>query len=360
MEAACQEAVRVEEVGLFGARRRVEDLQVEVARLQGLLTELGGLDDLAREQRRQQAEQRLAQVLAEEQAARVRVGKAELELRAAQADLVQTDEQRLLQAAGVYEYARPLQDAVAYKAEIARLKQETKNAITSRRAVSAASSWHVNGSLKEGQKMVKDFSTLMLRAYNAEADNCVRTVKPHTLRSTLDRLQKTQQAIAKLGRTMSISITPAYHGLRCREIELAADYLAKLEEEKERIRAQRERDREEEAARKEFEREKSRLLKEQAHYTAAYDKLLAQGKTQEAAEFAAKLNEIGEAITGVEARAANSRAGYVYVISNIGSFGEEVVKVGMTPQARTDGPSPGARGRLRPVPLRRARPCLQR
>ncbi len=43
-----------------------------------------------------------------------------------------------------------------------------------------------------------------------------------------------------------------------------------------------------------------------------------------------KLDEIAAAIAGVEARGANIRAGYVYVISNIGAFGPDMVKIGMT------------------------------
>jgi hypothetical protein len=85
----------------------------------------------------------------------------------------------------------------------------------------------------------------MLRAYNADADNCVRTVKPHTLGSVRQRLDKTRATIAKLGRTMSIAIAEHYHRLRIYEIELTADYLAKVEAERELVRAQKEAAREE-------------------------------------------------------------------------------------------------------------------
>jgi hypothetical protein len=129
---------------------------------------------------------------------------------------------------------------------------------------------------------------------------------------------------------MAIRVAEDYHWLRVQEIELTADYLMKVEEEKERIRAERERQREEEAARRDFEREKARLAKEQAHYEAAYRAAVANGDEAAAAELRDKLAEIGAAIEGVEARAANIRAGYVYVISNIGSFGEQMVKIGMT------------------------------
>ena len=77
-----------------------------------------------------------------------------------------------------------------------------------------------------------------------------------------------QPTIAKLGKTMDIRITEQYHLTRVYEIQLTADYLAKVEEEKERNRAERERLREEEAARRDFEREKARLVKERGHYLA--------------------------------------------------------------------------------------------
>lgn len=43
-----------------------------------------------------------------------------------------------------------------------------------------------------------------------------------------------------------------------------------------------------------------------------------------------QLSDVTQALESVDQRAANIRAGYVYVISNVGSFGEQMVKVGMT------------------------------
>ncbi len=43
-----------------------------------------------------------------------------------------------------------------------------------------------------------------------------------------------------------------------------------------------------------------------------------------------QLTSIDDAIAGVELRAANIKVGHVYVISNIGAFGPDVVKIGMT------------------------------
>jgi hypothetical protein len=197
-------------------------------------------------------------------------------------------------------------------------------------AVTASTNWTVNGSLPQGRAMVRDFSKLLLRAYNAEADNLVRGLKPYKLDAAVERLTKVATTIMRLGKTMDIRISDGYHRLRIRELELTSDYLAKVAEEKEREREEKARLREERAAQLEMEREKARLEKERQHYANARQALLDKGDAEGAARLQVKLEEIGRAIEDVDYRAANIRAGYVYVISNIGAFGEKMVKVGMT------------------------------
>jgi Domain of unknown function (DUF4041)/T5orf172 domain len=252
------------------------------------------------------------------------------QLRTVRAQVVATDEVAALQEVGIYEYRHPLQDAVAYKSRLADIKDQLKAMVAARTTVRSATSWTVNGSAQKGTAMIREVSKLMLRAYNAEADNCVRTLRPHTLQSAMTRLGKARDTIARLGKTMSIQINEDYHRKRLLELELTADYLVKQEEEKDRIRAERERQKEEEAARRDFEREKTRLLKEQAHYSTALARLNAIGDTTGAAEIQARLDQVAESIADVDRRAANIRAGYVYIISNVGSFGENMIKIGMT------------------------------
>src|SRR5690606_31270158 len=86
-------------------------------------------------------------------------------------EVVETRERALLQESGVYEYAHPLEDAVAYKARLDMLRQRIKEMnMADGRAVSAARGWTVNGSEAQGRTMIRDYSKLMLRAFNAEAD----------------------------------------------------------------------------------------------------------------------------------------------------------------------------------------------
>ncbi|MBB4916415.1 hypothetical protein FHS44_003503 [Streptosporangium saharense] len=306
--------------GLFGGKKKLE---AENAELRAWIERLGGMDAMG-------VAALTEELRAEHGRLRAALADAVRRLHEVERQVVQTEETVLLQEAGVYDYQHPLSDAVAYKERLAQVKARIKAMARENKAVLGSTGWQVNGSAAEGRRMVRDFSKLMLRAYNAEADNCVRTMRPYKLQSAVDRLEKAVEMIVKLGKTMDIHVSGEYHRLRVYELELTADYLAKQEEEKERNRAQREQQREEEAARREFEREKARLRKEQAHYKAALAKLIAKGDEAAVEELKAKLEEIGAAVSDVEAREANVRAGYVYVISNIGAFGEDVVKIGMT------------------------------
>jgi len=260
------------------------------------------------------------------------------ELRAEQAELsksiVETSNTMLLQEVGVYRFAHPLDDAPAYKARLDLLEAEYSEIIKANRAVSTTQKWAVNGSEKEGAKMVGDLAKLMLRSYNNEVENVVKKLKAHTLETAVARLEKLRATIAKLGGSMKLAITAEYHELRLRELRLTADFRQKEEDEREQLRAQRERFKDEEKARKEQEAEQERLEvlldKERQQYENAIASLEARGDHAAIAERQHRLAEIQQMLDGAIARAANLRAGFVYVISNVGAFGEGVVKIGLT------------------------------
>lgn len=261
---------------------------------------------------------------------RLEVAQLTAELDHLRAEIVETRDVMLLQQLGLYAYRHPLDSSVQYQGALADLEAKLKAIIKAGTAVSGAKRWVINGSDKDGARMVADYCKLMLRSYNSEADNLVRGLRPYALEPAVKRLAGLRTAISKLGQRMSIEISETYHGLRVKELELTADYLAKKADEKERERELRAQHREEEAAQHEYEAEQERLEKEKAHYEAALRALIMRGDAAAARDAQVKIDEIRNAIEGVIARAANYRAGYVYVISNIGAFGADVVKIGLT------------------------------
>ena len=307
----------------FGSRRKA--LEAENAQLRQALASAGDLEDSVRAEGIRMMEAQLQDVLAQ-------ISRARAELEAVRDELINASDVALLQAAGVYAYAHPLDDAVAYRERIVALKEDTKAYVRTGNAVTATTSWQVNGSLSEGKKLVDDFSKLLLRAYNTEADNCVRTVKPQSRQNSVERLTKISESIARLGQAMEIRIDDRYHRLRCAEIVLTADYRARVEAEKEEARAVREEMKEQAAAARDYERARAKWDKEQAHVESSLAALLRRGDGDSVAAlaFRSRLEEIEAARLEVEEIAGNARAGHVYVISNIGAFGDGVVKIGMT------------------------------
>jgi uncharacterized coiled-coil DUF342 family protein len=302
-------------------RAEMNDLQTKQKELTSLRSEIQTL---------QQQKSSLDGEVAELRGLTEKIDTARKEYEELSKQVVETRETAILQEVGIYEYRHPLDDAPAYKARLTGISAQIKDSVKAGTAVQGSTNWTVNGSSREGARMVKEFSKLMLRAYNNEADNAVRSMKPYTLESSIARLVKAKETIVKLGGTMNIRVTDNYHRLRVEELELTADYLAKVAEQKEKDREERARLKEEEIARREFEREQERLRKEQAHYESTLATMREQGDEAAAAELEAKLNEIGDALDGLNRRSANIRAGHVYVISNVGAFGPDMVKIGMT------------------------------
>jgi hypothetical protein len=262
-----------------------------------------------------------------------RISALEAALAAAQSGsvgVVDLNDQRVLQEVGIYRYHHPLEDAASYKDRLRAVDTQVTEFVKAGTAVLAADMFTFDGSLAKGRKMVADFSKLMLRAYNAEADNCVRSLRSGNITTAQKRLESAVKAIEKLGVFMEMRISPDYHALRIVELELTADFQMKVQEERERAREEREQLREQRRAEQELAAERERLEKEMAHYVSVLASLRASGDNAAADELATRLGDIEAAIEANDYRIANIRAGYIYVISNVGAFGPGIVKIGMT------------------------------
>ena len=328
---------QLERIGAMGRQlvAEVKKLRAEREATRRFLDSLGAGPVLQLEGRRLELEQELFElrniVSREKSEAATALESAKRQLQEARQLIVATEDTALLQEVGVYRYRHPLTDVVAYEKALTETEAAIKSMTTKDGgAVLATTSWTVNGSVAEGRAMVRDFSKLMVRAFNAEADTLVRGLKPYKLKSALDRLAKVAGVIERLGKTMDIQISGEYYRLRAHELELTADFLQKQAEEKEAERLERERMREERKALQEIQRERARLEKERQHYANALDALIEKGDEAGVARLREQLAEADKAIESMDFRAANTRAGYVYLISNVGSFGERMVKIGMT------------------------------
>jgi len=279
---------------------------------------------------------------------KVELEKLDMQIQTRRSDLIVLDDEILVQEFGLYKPQFSFASALDYKDALAEIRTLQKDLIKKGKAVSGNTDWQVNGSASKGKKMVSDTQKLLLRAFNNECDDIVSKVKYTNFDASIDRIHKSAEAISKLGTIMSISITSPYIKAKIQEVQLAFEYQQKKEEEKELLRAAREEQREQVKIQKEIEAEKKKIQKEQSHYQTAYEKLLHQildnpespELLEKKAELEKHLEDIDKALTNIDYRQANMKAGYVYIISNIGAFGENIYKIGMTrrldPQERID------------------------
>ncbi len=254
--------------------------------------------------------------------------RAQLEAVSSSTDVVALDDERVLQEVGIYRYHHPLENAAAYKDRLDELSGRIAELVKTNRAIEMSNMFTFDNSLAKGRKMASDLAKLMLRAYNAEADNSLRSLRAGNVVTAKKRIDASRDAIRKLGAMMQMHISDAFHALRVEEIELTADYLMKKQEEREAAIEERARLREERRVEAELAEERARLDKERSHLLNAIEALRSTGSTDP--ELERKLTQLDEAIAQNDYRAANIRAGYVYVISNRGAFGENVVKIGLT------------------------------
>lgn len=262
------------------------------------------------------------------------------EIQKAGEDLIETRDEHIFQQYALYHPKYVFNTVDEYKEKLKELRDKEKDLIRKKQAVTGAQNWTVNNSASQGAKMVADMQKLLLRAFNAECDHIIDHITVANIEASDKKMTASYNAISDLGKIMKISISWEYFNCKRHEMYLALDYQQRKQEEKEALREARAQQREEAKLAKELADERKKLEKEQKHYLNALSKMEAQlASADEAdraeleikvAEAKEHLKEIDAEFASVDYRAANQKAGYVYIISNIGAFGEDVYKIGMT------------------------------
>lgn len=144
-----------------------------------------------------------------------------------------------------------------------------------------------------------------------------------------DKLNKVIEACRGIG----FAVSDAEASALVADLKIEYERLVRAQfarEEQARIRAQI---REEQLRQQEIERELQRLERERAAIGAALERALSEAHGAHSAEVDALRARLAEAEAKSQravSQAQLTKAGYVYVISNVGTFGEGVFKVGMT------------------------------
>lgn len=260
------------------------------------------------------------------------------QIRTKQKEIINLDDEITMQGFGIYNPIYKFANSEQYKDKLKSIRQEQKNLIKNKSATSIPDYFTLDGSATKGKALVNDNVKQILRSFNNECDILINNVKFNNIDNSKKRIKKSFEQLNKMNSRMQIRLKTSYLKLKLDELNLAHEYALKKQEEKEAQKEERERLREEAKLRKEIEEARKAAEKEKTHYQNALQKLLSQlEKSPDDVELIKKKDElekqlcaIAENLKEIDYREANKRAGYVYIISNIGSFGENVYKIGMT------------------------------
>lgn len=250
------------------------------------------------------------------------------------------EEELTMHSFGVYKSPFDLGNSEAYKVKLNETIARQKALIKERSATHHNLDWTIGDDRKRGREFILDTIKLIIRAFNNECDNIINRVKFNNVEASENKLMKVYQDLNKLTDMQTVAISAKYLDLKIEQLHLKYGYELMKQQEKEEQMEIREQMREEAKALKELEKAQQKVEKEEKHFEQAIEKLKlqlnedAQRDNQKLldklAELEGQLEETKKNKEDVLFRVQNTRAGYVYIISNIGSFGENVYKIGMT------------------------------
>ncbi len=320
--------------------RLLEEAQTEGSRMRQALSDERGRAQSEAERVQAARDREAAQASERQLALDAQVRETNEQLESLRSDVSELSEVAHLQDFGFYEPRFDFATSELYKRRLDDLRNQQKAMAKDGRAVVSTIQWEVAGSRAKGEQMTKEFAKLILRGFNGEADAAVARVRYNNVAVMEARVRKAFEAVNRLGKTQGAFITDDYLDTKIGEIRLAYEYYEKRQREAEEQRQIREQMRDEEVARREIEKAE----REAARDEDRYEKALVQARLEAEAATGARHDKLAAQIALLEQRLAEAhtqkaraisraqmtRSGHVYVISNVGSFGEHVYKIGMT------------------------------
>jgi chromosome segregation ATPase len=252
-------------------------------------------------------------------------------------EVIDTEDSLDMQTYGFYIPKYDFATALGYKEKLKAIRDEQKAMVRLKTAVSYSDNWTVDGSKAKGRKMTNDNIRQIVRSFNNECDAAITKVKYNNLPAAEKRIDTSFSQLNKMNASNKVGITISYLNLKKAELYLAYEYERKREDEKEALREQRQREKEEKALQKEIQSQKKIIDKDIKHYQNMIDELKQKLEKltneedkkeleNQIIEFYSKVSEKEEEKEELDYRTAHASAGYVYIISNIGAFGEDVFK----------------------------------
>lgn len=256
-------------------------------------------------------------------------------------NLVDISDQAMYEDYGLYKPRYDFSNSSTFKGKLSEVRANQKQMLRDGTAGEIFRPMLLDNSQYRGRSMQKKNIKQLVRSFNGECEAAINKVTKNNIEIIEKRINRSFDQLNKLNGPNGVRLTPQYLDSKLDEAHIALEYALKKEEERELLREQREREKEERQAQKEIARERQKYEKDETHFQQVKDLLqekIANSKSSveieslktKLLELQKKLDDIKEKKIKLSNHAENPTAGYVYIISNIGSFGQKVYKIGVT------------------------------
>ena len=245
-----------------------------------------------------------------------------------------------LQEFGFFERRYNFSDSTRYKDALDTLRMGQKDMVKNGRAGEIISPMLLDNSQSKGRAMQNQLIKAAIRGFNGEADALLVKITVSNVDKKVQALRKAFEQINKMYQRNMVCLTLPYLESKIEELRLAAEYEMQKQEEKELLREQRAKEKEDKKLQAEIANRRKQLEKDRKHFKqmlANVEDLIKTANQDEIdklksqlSEYQDKLSELDEIEEDIDYREGHATAGYVYIISNIGAFGEDVYKIGVT------------------------------
>ncbi|HEO7113644.1 TPA: DUF4041 domain-containing protein, partial [Streptococcus agalactiae] len=319
-------------MGLFGfGKPKDEALEAKISSLESKLKDKQSiLDDLTRQIKVAKDILKLDDELKKRQS----------ELKALQKEVIVLNDDLDLQEYGFFERKYKFSDSTKYKEELETLRKRQKQLVKDKKAGVIVRPMLLDNSKSKGRAMQNQLIKAMIRGFNGEVDAHLVKVTATNLSKKVDAVVKSFNQLNKMYSRNLVCLSNDYLELKISELQLAVEYELQKLEEKELLREQRAKEREDKKLQAELAAKRKQIEKDRKHFKQMLDnveELLKTANEEEKeklnlqlAEYQDKLSELDELEEDIDYREGHATAGYVYIISNIGAFGEDVYKIGVT------------------------------
>ena len=255
--------------------------------------------------------------------------------------LILVEDELEMQEVGLYEPKYDFLTAVLFKEKLDEIRKKQKEFIKNKIAAVCETEWSIDNSKQKGKAFSNAQIKQILKNFNLESEITISKVKYSNRENSIKRIKRAFDTLNKLNERNKVKITPQYLDLKLQELDIAFEYDLKKQEEKEILREAREQEIEERKIQKELDAQDKKIKEQKKNLETDLNKIGAQlieSKSDEEKEkLEVKIKELelalaksNEDIDQIADKRKRTGAGYVYILSNIGSFGENVYKIGVT------------------------------